>query len=59
MWQFYLTSCELAFRQGYVMVFQIQLAKSIAAVPETRDYINAYESQHLKRSARRLRHAGD
>jgi hypothetical protein len=41
------------------MVFQIQLAKSISAVPETRDYIGAFESQHLKRAARRLQQAGD
>lgn len=59
MWEFYLTGCELAFRHGYLMVFQIQLAKSIAAVPETRDYIHAYESRHLKRAERRLRQAGD
>lgn len=59
MWEFYLTGCEAAFRHGTLMVFQIQLAKSIDAVPQTRDYIDAYESQHLKRSARRLRHAGD
>ncbi|GHD58678.1 cyclopropane-fatty-acyl-phospholipid synthase [Thalassobaculum fulvum] len=59
MWEFYLTGCELAFRYGYLMVFQIQLAKSIDAVPETRDYIGAFESQHLKRAARRLQQAGD
>ncbi len=59
MWEFYLTACELAFRHGYLMVFQIQLAKSIAAVPETRDYIGAFEAQHLKRPARRLQQAGD
>lgn len=59
MWEFYLTGCEAAFRRGQVMVFQIQLAKSIDAVPETRDYIAAYESQHLKRPDTRLRHVGD
>lgn len=59
MWEFYLTGCEAAFRNGFLMVFQIQLAKSIAAVPETRDYITAYESQRLKRPRTRLRHAGD
>lgn len=59
MWEFYLTACEAAFRHGTLMVFQIQLAKSIAAVPETRDYIGAFEQQNLKRPARRLRQAGD
>jgi len=59
MWEFYLTGCETAFRHGCLMVFQIQLAKSIAAVPETRDYIHAHEARHLKRPASRLRQAGD
>ena len=59
MWEFYLTGCETAFRHGSLMVFQIQLAKSIDAVPETRDYIHAYEARHLKRPVSRLRQAGD
>jgi cyclopropane-fatty-acyl-phospholipid synthase len=45
MWEFYLAGCEVAFRYGGLMVFQIQLAKSLKAVPLTRDYIAAREVQ--------------
>ncbi|MEQ8393756.1 MAG: cyclopropane-fatty-acyl-phospholipid synthase family protein [Gammaproteobacteria bacterium] len=59
MWEFYLTGCEAAFRHGTLMVFQIQLAKSIDAVPHTRDYVRAYEARHFRRPATPLRQAGD
>lgn len=39
MWEFYLAICEMAFRNGNLMVFQIQLAKRRDTVPLTRDYI--------------------
>jgi cyclopropane-fatty-acyl-phospholipid synthase len=39
MWEFYLAGFEAAFRHGGLMVFQIQLAKRLDAVPLTRDYI--------------------
>jgi cyclopropane-fatty-acyl-phospholipid synthase len=39
MWEFYLASCEAGFRVGGLMVFQIQLARDIHAVPLTRDYM--------------------
>jgi cyclopropane-fatty-acyl-phospholipid synthase len=39
MFEFYLSSVELAFRCGSLMVFQIQLAHRQTAVPLTRDYI--------------------
>jgi cyclopropane-fatty-acyl-phospholipid synthase len=39
MWEFYLAACEAGFRHGGLMVFQIQLAKRLDAVPLTRDYI--------------------
>jgi cyclopropane-fatty-acyl-phospholipid synthase len=39
MWEFYLTSSEMAFRNWKLMVFQIQLAKRHDVVPLTRDYI--------------------
>ena len=39
MWEFYLAVSELSFRYRNHMVFQIQLAKRIDAVPVTRDYI--------------------
>lgn len=46
MWEFYLTGCEAAFRHGILMVFQIQLAKSLGTVPLTRDYIHDFERTH-------------
>ena len=39
MWEFYLASCEMAFRHQGLMVFQIQLAKHEGVVPITRSYI--------------------
>lgn len=39
MWEFYLAACEMAFRSGRMMVFQIQLARHQNAVPLTRDYV--------------------
>lgn len=39
MWEFYLAGCEAAFRHQFLMVFQLQLAKRIDAVPLTRDYM--------------------
>jgi cyclopropane-fatty-acyl-phospholipid synthase len=39
MWEFYLAACEAGFRAGPLMVFQIQLARSVTAVPQTRDYM--------------------
>jgi len=39
MWEFYLAGCEMSFRLGFSMVFQMQLCKQIDAVPMTRDYM--------------------
>jgi cyclopropane-fatty-acyl-phospholipid synthase len=39
MWDFYLAGSEAAFRSGAMMVFQLQIAKDINAVPLTRDYM--------------------
>ncbi len=39
MWEFYLASSEMAFREQNLMVFQIQLTKRQDVVPMTRDYI--------------------
>ncbi len=50
MWEFYLASCEMAFRQQGYMVAQLQLAKSIDAVPLTRDYITDWERAHADES---------
>ena len=49
MWEFYLASSEMAFRERNLMVFQIQLTKRQDVVPMTRDYI--------MREEQRLRHA--
>ena len=46
MWEFYLTACEVGFLSKELNVFQIQLAKDLDAVPETRDYIHAFEAAH-------------
>ena len=47
MWEFYLASSEMAFREQNLMVFQIQLAKRQGLTPMTRDYI-AREEQRLR-----------
>ena len=39
MWEFYLTSCEMAFKWGDQVVFQLQLTKDNSSAPITRDYI--------------------
>ena len=38
-YEFYLTSCEVAFKFGDQVVYQIQLSKELDTVPSTRDYI--------------------
>lgn len=43
MWEFYLASCEASFRHSGLVVFQIQLARRVDAVPLTREYISAWE----------------
>ncbi len=58
MWEFYLTACETAFRHGSLMVFQIQLAKDLYAVPQTRDYIADFERRWRGRGATTLRQVG-
>jgi len=49
MWEFYLASCEASFRNGDLMVFQIQMAHRQDVVPLTRDYIAKRESALRKR----------
>ena len=46
MWETYLVGSELAFRHAGHLVFQMQLAKSIDAVPLTRDYMFDWERAH-------------
>jgi cyclopropane-fatty-acyl-phospholipid synthase len=43
MWEMYLVGSEIAFRRQGHLVFQMQLAKSVASVPLTRDYMLDWE----------------
>jgi cyclopropane-fatty-acyl-phospholipid synthase len=42
MWEFYLASCEIAFRDGWNIVFQVQLTKRLDAAP-TRGWTENWE----------------
>ena len=62
MWEFYLAASEMAFRHQGLMVFQIQLAKRVDAVPITRSYLEREEERLRKRergSPPPLRMAGE
>jgi cyclopropane-fatty-acyl-phospholipid synthase len=54
MFEFYLAGAELAFRHDRHVVFQIQIARSQAAVPLTRDYVTHTErlTRHAIEAAR-------
>ena len=62
MWELYLVSSEMAFREEGMMVFQIQMTKLQGVVPITRDYI-ARDEARLRDSERghrpRLRLVGE
>ena len=45
MWEFYLASSEMAFRDGDMVVFQIQMTKRKGITPATRDYIAEEEAR--------------
>jgi cyclopropane-fatty-acyl-phospholipid synthase len=45
MWEFYLASSEMAFREAGMMVFQIQITKQERVVPMTRGYIAREEAR--------------
>ncbi|WP_454887887.1 class I SAM-dependent methyltransferase [Sphingomonas oryzagri] len=45
MWTFYLAACEMSFRYDGLMVFQLQIAADIDAVPLTRDYLASEEAR--------------
>lgn len=49
MWDFYLASCEVAFRKRGYMVFQIQMMRNPELVPLTRDYIWEEEENLLQK----------
>jgi cyclopropane-fatty-acyl-phospholipid synthase len=46
MWEMYLVGSEVAFRRGGLLVFQMQLAKAVDAVPLVRDYMLDWEREH-------------
>jgi cyclopropane-fatty-acyl-phospholipid synthase len=56
MWEFYLASAEASFRYNNLMVFQMQLAKSIDAVPLTRDYLSTWEDRPQQQAGVRRLH---
>jgi cyclopropane-fatty-acyl-phospholipid synthase len=45
MWEFYLASSEMSFRDGDMVVFQVQLTKHKGVAPATRDYIAREEAR--------------
>ena len=45
MWEFYLACSEMAFREGDMVVFQIQMAKHKGVTPATRDYVMREEAR--------------
>ncbi len=47
MWELYLASSEMAFREEGMMVFQIQMTKRQGVVPVTREYIARNEARLL------------
>jgi len=53
MWEYYLSMAETAFRCEGVVVFQLQLARRVDALPITRDYLAATE-QTLAGQGRRV-----
>jgi len=62
MWEFYLASSEMSFREQNMMVFQLQLTKRQGVVPITRDYIMREEARLRaleNRSRAPLRLAGE
>ena len=51
MWEFYLAGAEMAFRHQGQVVFQLQVAKRVDALPLTRDYMLPLRSHTAGRSA--------
>jgi cyclopropane-fatty-acyl-phospholipid synthase len=45
MWEFYLASSEMSFRDGDMVVFQIQMSKQKGVTPATRNYIAREETR--------------
>jgi cyclopropane-fatty-acyl-phospholipid synthase len=51
MWEFYLIACEMVFRHGSGMVFQMHLTRKVDAVPITRDYIAEAKTTYPRRES--------
>ena len=43
MWEFYLQLCEVGYRRLNWIVFQIQIGKTLTAVPITRTYLTGWD----------------
>ncbi len=52
MWELYLIICEMGFRHENLMVFQVQLTKSLEAAPLTRDYMFEWERAQAAKERR-------
>ena len=50
MWEFYFAASEAGFRHNGLVVFQLQLAKKVTALPVTRDYIAQDEKMMMGQS---------
>jgi cyclopropane-fatty-acyl-phospholipid synthase len=57
MWEFYLAGAEIGFRYQGMMVFQVQLAKKIDALPLTRDYMMLERPRVAAPARKRVRFA--
>ncbi|CAA2136729.1 Tuberculostearic acid methyltransferase UfaA1 [Hyphomicrobium sp. ghe19] len=52
-WEFYLAASEASFRYGGLVVFQLQLSKSLNAIPQARGYVERAEAT-LREVERRI-----
>lgn len=57
MWELYLVICEMGFRYENLMVFQIQLSRSLEAVPLTRDYMVDWERAQAEKENKQVGYA--
>jgi cyclopropane-fatty-acyl-phospholipid synthase len=57
MWELYFVICEMGFRYQGIMVFQLQLTKTLDAVPLTRDYMTDWERSRAAEERGKRRHA--
>ena len=54
MWEFYLAGAEMGFRYQGLVVFQLQLAKRVDALPITRDYMTLARGERKREPLRRV-----